>query len=429
MSYRHVALLLLGSLLAATADAATYKVIHSFAGGPADGAEPSEGLVADAGGNLYGVTFSGGTDDDYGTVFELSPPAAGGVNWAERVIHYFGAPGDGVQPYGQLLIDRNGALYGTTLYSNGVYGTVFKLSPPRISGGAWSESVLSGFAYDPASGATAPNPGLAMDASGALYGTMGTSQSSKFFGSVFRIAPSVGAGGQWIRSTIYAFKGSPDGAYPYVSVSIDGAGNLYGTTANGGAYGAANGGYGTVYTLTPPSGAGKAWTEQVVHSFQGQPIPAPTVDPVIVRATGKIFGSSYDYDSTADVWRRQIFKLSPPNATRPAWGFAVIAGARSGASTESYNLAGSLTFGSAGAIIATQLAGGPANEGKVFSLTEPAPGAATWVKHPLYLATGGLPQGINIAGPVVQDAAGNIFGVTVGGGNKNAGGVVFEITP
>jgi uncharacterized repeat protein (TIGR03803 family) len=98
-----------------------------------------------AGSNQYGTIRYGGASG-YGTVFELSPPAISGGTWTETVLHSFsGYPSDGAAPSASLIADSKGNLYGTTRYggaSTSNNGVVFELSPPAISDGAWTKTVL-----------------------------------------------------------------------------------------------------------------------------------------------------------------------------------------------------------------------------------------------------------------------------------------------
>jgi len=138
----------------------TESVIYNFTGG-SDGRYPTQGVVADAAGNLYGTTYIGGAGS--GVVFKLTPH---GGSWTQSVIHAFTGP-DGASPaFGRLLRDCEGNLYGTTSGGglNG-YGTVFKLTP---HGSGWIESVLWSFT-DGTDGA-GPGGTLAMDGRGNLYG-------------------------------------------------------------------------------------------------------------------------------------------------------------------------------------------------------------------------------------------------------------------
>jgi uncharacterized repeat protein (TIGR03803 family) len=153
--------------------------LHSF-GKHHDGGDPLGGLIIDTRGVLYGTTAGGG-DSGFGTVFELSPPSAGETRWTETVLYSFtGGINDGATPTGGVIMDPNGVLYGTTCCGGGVgygAGTVFKLSPPAAGETQWTETVLHSFTGGNDGGL--PTGDLIMDSNGALYGmTAGSGNSS-----------------------------------------------------------------------------------------------------------------------------------------------------------------------------------------------------------------------------------------------------------
>ena len=208
------------------------SVVHSFAGGPDDGATPVAGLVLDASGNLYGTTGVGGANNK-GTVFKINPNTG-----AYNVLHSFGSSSDGIQPMGRLLLDASGNLYGTTV-SGGAknYGTVFKFTP------GVGESVV--YSFTGGSDGAYPFAGLVLDANGNLYGTTyGGGANDK--GTVFMITPN------GHESILHSFAGGPDdGATPSGELVSDASGNLYGTTYGGGANDNGTDG-GTVFRLPLP---------------------------------------------------------------------------------------------------------------------------------------------------------------------------------
>jgi uncharacterized repeat protein (TIGR03803 family) len=226
----------------------TQTTLYAFTGGN-DGSGPAAGVIADSAGNLYGTTLSGGSNSQCGTVFELSPQGNG--VWTETVLYAF-TGSDGCNPYAGVILDRKGNLYGTT-YIGGVgpcnnqCGAVFELSPPTVQGGAWTESTLHQFTNT--DGAN-PFAGLAIDSTGALYGTTvrgGNGQCEPLgagCGTVFELAPPSQPGGAW-KHVFFSFNGL-DGASPYGNVLLDQSKRvLYGTTASGGVRG-----YGTVFQFT-----------------------------------------------------------------------------------------------------------------------------------------------------------------------------------
>jgi uncharacterized repeat protein (TIGR03803 family) len=208
--------------------------LYTFTGS-ADGAYPSATLVRDAEGNLYGTTEYGGVATGlagYGVVFRVSPDGR------ETVLHTFvGAPSDGQLPYAGVIRDSTGTLYGTTVLGgsqgiNSGAGTVFEIKA------AEGETVLYNFTGGADGGY--PQGILSRDATGALYGTTeGGGLWPNFPGTVFRVDS------EGVESVLYSFQGGPDGAIPVANLLRDSAGNLYSTTAQGGASGS-----GTVFALT-----------------------------------------------------------------------------------------------------------------------------------------------------------------------------------
>jgi uncharacterized repeat protein (TIGR03803 family) len=228
----------------------TETTLYSFAGG-ADGARPDyTNLVFDSAGNIYGVTPSGGSADN-GTVFELSPHEGGG--WTESVLYAFaGGASDGANPFGGLVFDTAGNLYGAAYqggYSN--WGGVFELSPQ--AGGGWHEQIIH-FFQNGNDGST-PDSLLIIDPAGSLYG-MTQFGGFESCGTVFKLSP--GTGGTWSKHTVHEFTGDPDGCAPFLNMVRDSAGNFYGVTEAGGAMDD-----GTIFQITP---AGK---EQTFFSFPG----------------------------------------------------------------------------------------------------------------------------------------------------------------
>jgi uncharacterized repeat protein (TIGR03803 family) len=255
----------------------TQTVLHEFKG--KDGANPVSELIFDAAGKLYGTTAQGGTAG-YGTVFQLAPGANG--NWSDKVLHNFNGE-DGDYPDSGLIFDAAGNLYGTTLYSYSG-GVVFQLV--RDAKGRWTEKVLHDFTSS--SNDSCPNGGLIFDAAGNLYGT--TSACNYYGdGKVFELTPQ--AKGQWRETTVYEFNGGDDGAFPATGVTFDAEGNLYGTTVAGGEFECIPGPNhcGTVFKLRP--GADGVWTETVVHSFNGTDGSGPE-SSLVLDAEGNLYGTT-----------------------------------------------------------------------------------------------------------------------------------------
>jgi uncharacterized repeat protein (TIGR03803 family) len=274
----------------------TYRVLHAFMG-EADGYDPSDDIVFDASGNLYGTTQEGG-NSFLGTVYELSPNANG--TWAYKIIYSFTGSPDAVLPAG-LVIDAAGNLYGSGL-GGGVFerGAIFDLTP--IAGGAWSESVVYSFG-GPGDGSD-PNDGLSLDSAGNLYGTTFRGGTNNL-GTVFELSPS--SAGGWIETTLLSSTtnmGNP------VSIMVDPAGHVYGTsfpsqnTPN----------LGTVFDLTRNSDG--TWTSNILHTFvnaKGGQLPRGTL---ILDTNGNLVGTTQFGGASG---AGTVYKLSPGSGG--AWNF------------------------------------------------------------------------------------------------------------
>ena len=235
--------------LSPTVDGWMHTVLYSFTGG-ADGGEPYKGVTLDREGNLYGsagrmilrkghLYGAATTGGNYGSgvVFELTPSGAGG--WHFRTIYSFQGQPDGSFPYGALLFDRGGNIYGTTYYGgeNGI-GAVYELSPRPI--GEWEERVL--YSFQGGTDGNSPISNLIFDEAGNLYGT--TSEGGLGSGTIFKLSPVTSS--QWTETVVHPFQGPPDGAFPYNGMVVDQFGNFYGATVHGG-----DNDDGSIYKLTP----------------------------------------------------------------------------------------------------------------------------------------------------------------------------------
>ncbi len=229
-----------------------FNVIYNFQG-PPDGVNPEAPLVLDSAGNLYGVTVYGGAHN-YGTIFKLDH--AGN----ETVLYSFAGPSkDGENPYGGVIRDASGNLYGTTA-QGGIgkcfgagCGTVFKFS---VTG---KETVLYRFT----GGADGSSPvSTLLLVGGVLYGTTVSGGNVKCqppgnavvgCGTVFKLEKGT-------ETVLYTFNNGPDGGFPVAGVVSDAAGNLYGTTEDGGDL---NCGCGVAYKVDTSG------HETVLHTFKG----------------------------------------------------------------------------------------------------------------------------------------------------------------
>jgi uncharacterized repeat protein (TIGR03803 family) len=280
--------------------------LYAFTGGN-DGGIPQAGLVADAKGNLYGTTYSGGASGE-GVVFELSPPANGGTAWTETTLWTFTGGNDGGEPTDALVLDSKGNLYGTTDGGGtGVVGTVFELSPPAGGSSAWTENVLYNFTGNNDGGE--PYGSVLLGSDGNIYGTTaGYGEYNN--GTVFKLAPS---GKNWALTTLHAFSGGKDGEVPRAGL-IEGAnGVLYGDTA-----GFAES-YGNVFSIKTDGKDYKViWTVRSTdQAFTGN---GPWQGLSLDAASGALYGATLaDGKSAAG----EVFKLTPPT-TGKKWDAKIV---------------------------------------------------------------------------------------------------------
>jgi len=327
------------------------KVLHTFSIDGTDGYWTPAGLTLDSAGNLYGVTWFGGTADE-GIVYKLSPNSDG--SWTETILHNFVNDGtDGFYPHSSVILDAQGNLYGTTANGGaGNYGVVYELSP---SGGTWTETILHTFANT--EGAN-PFGSLVFDAAGNLYGATsaggGSSSACKYgCGTIFELSPSAGS---WNVTVLHNFTTNPrDGRFPYCALVFDSGGNLYGMTSEGGSAG----NYGTVFELTP---SGNSWKETILHVFNRNGTDGYyPFNGLIIDAAGNLYGTT----QTGGFHGQGIaFELTPSNGT---WNEKILYNfnpqGRGG-----YDPVARLVFDSAGNLYGTAISGGAYSKGTVFEI-------------------------------------------------------------
>jgi len=389
-----------GGLLATSARSVAQSegVLQNF--NVKDGSNPLAGLISDKSGNLYGTTDQGGLYSG-GTAFELMPQAGGG--WTEKVLHSFGNHKDGNGPASAMVFDGEGNLYGTTSGGGpGDEGTVFELLPQPD--GAWTEKILHAFSQF-GDGGVDPVAGLVLDTAGNLYGTT-IGIESPSYGTVFMLTPTTG--GQWMRKNLYSFQGKDDGSQPNSTLLLDSQGNLYGTTASAGAdfsgtvfelspadgswhlkvlytfgpnvpaesnpsgeltmdaagnlYGTTIGGYagdGTVYELSPT--ASGPWTATVLHTFEKSDGYQPLAG-VVFDAAGNLFGTT-QLGGTFN--EGTVFELSA--AAGGEWTFALLHSFNDNGS-DGYLPQSNVMVGASGNLYGTTYDGGISDEGTVFEI-------------------------------------------------------------
>ena len=407
--------LLFGAIFATAvlAQAQTFSVLHNFTDG-ADGAGPRSALTIGPGGAVYGTAEVGGTHG-YGTVFRLNQVNSA---WVFTSLYEFTGGSDGGEPIGGVVIGPGGALFGTTQQGGiGNNGVVFSLRPPstfcRSLTCYWNETLLHSFTGAP-DGFNPWGEKLVFDSAGNIYGTT-TNGGVHGGGTVFELSPS--GGGEYTESIIHDFSGSPDGAFPFAGVTFDAAGNLYGTTGNGGTGRGCEFGCGTAFQLTPSNGS---WQENVLVNFDfglaefaGGYYPN---SPIILDASGNLYGTTiYSGQIYLD---GIVFKLAPSGG-----GFTPSLFYAFDSSCQPY---GGVIMDSAGNFFGQCTTGGASNIGWIFELTNCSQSCVLVDLHDFNGRDGGMPTS-----PVTLDANGNLYGATGYGGtsiNCQLGcGVVWEI--
>ncbi len=377
------------------AHAQSFQLLHTFTG--PDGARPTAGLTLDAVGKLYGTVRTGHSGSNWGGAFQMR---RAGTGWIFDTLHIF----DG-QISSRVVFGPEGLLYGSS--PNNIaglpYGYLYSLAPALNACVTaicyWNENTIYGFGGG-TDGGTPRYGDLIFDSSGNMYGTASLGGANGD-GVVFK---ATGPGDNWTEVPIYAFAGSPDGATPYNGLVFDNAGNLYGTTFEGGTSGT-----GTIFELSPSNGG---WTEQVIYNFTGENDGGYPIAGLIFDNAGNLYGATSENGSGGG---GTVFQLAPNGSS---WTFNLL-----------YSFSGvgecgpwaSLNFDSQGNLWGTTGCDGANSDGNVFELT-----AGTWTYSSIYDFTGGNDGSDPIARPVF-DSAGNVYGTTSNGG-QNGIGTVWEIT-
>jgi len=374
-------------------------------GGP-DGADPRARLTMDAEGNFYGTTRVGGKYG-YGTVFKL---AHKGSAWILTPLYTFAGGADGAQPKNRVIFGPDRSLYGTTDRGGGGpcdsgCGTVFKLTPPatacKSAVCSWTKTLIYQF-MGGSDGANPAHNDIIFDQAGNIYGTTLFGGPGNL-GTVYELMP---VNGSWMESVIHSFSGTLDGFNPETGVTLDGAGNLYGTTYYGGTYDA-----GIVYQLTPSE---SGWTENILYEFGQDNDPGTNpASGLIFDQSGNLYGATPTGGSGGG---GSVFELTPSNGN---WTFNVLYALGQG--TGPY---GTMIMDAAGNLYGTTYTIGAYGYGSVFKL---APSGGGWAYTDLYDFTGGSDGGYIWAG-LVMDANDNLYGAASSGG-AYGNGVVFEVTP
>jgi uncharacterized repeat protein (TIGR03803 family) len=341
------------------------------------------------------------------------------VSQTVKVLHsFYEGGGDGYLPIGGLVFDKAGNLYGTTL-TGGAYteGAVYQLIPK--TGGGWIERIIHSFDPDATRDGFAPHATLIIDSHGNLYGT--TANGGDYgAGAVFELTPT-GAG--WQERLLHSFD-VYDGSFPVSALAFDAAGNIYGTTYYGGS-GANCGisGCGTVFELIHETSGG--WAYKTLHSFtnDGTDGYAPTAG-VILDSAKNIYGTATSGGSGTNCGTSGcgiVFKMTP--AGGGAWTETIL---------HSFNLSDGgvpmapLTLDNSGNLYGLAQQGGVNSVGAVFELTPSAGGV--WTASVLHsFQADGVDGYYPEFGALRFDDAGNFYGTTYEGGTHSFG-TVFKLT-
>jgi uncharacterized repeat protein (TIGR03803 family) len=324
----------------------TERVLYSFSG--SDGNYPDGGLALDGQGNLYGTAAYAGPRGQ-GVVFELVNSSG---TYTEKTLYAFTGGSDGGTPSGGLVLDTSGNLYGTTNGGGAGHGTFFELVN---SSGTFTEKVLVNFP----SGFANYLAGLTVDASGNFYGST-LNAGAYGAGNIFELVNSAGT---YTIQTLHDFTGANgDGSAPTTGLTVDAAGNLYGTTQSGGSNNS-----GIVYELVNSAGT---YTEKVLYSFTnsggdgGSPFGG-----VVMDANGNLYGAT----TTGGIYGRgTIYELVASSGT---YGEQVLHSFNPGCAGDGASPQGALFKDPSGNIYATTNQGGTNGTGSVFEFL-PASGAA-----------------------------------------------------
>lgn len=402
----------------------TKKILHSFQSGN-DGALSDSNLIPDGSGGFYGMTHTGGGASycggyGCGTFFHLTQ--SGGI-WVETVLYSFLGVPDVYQPDYELVQDKTGNIYGTSTGGGTLNeGVVFELSPPSVSGGSWTETIL--YSFTGGLDGAVPFGGVVFGPGGGLYGITrygGPYKTGDCYdngcGVVFQLLPPAQTGGTWTESAIYNF-GLPV-LQGDMKLTVDNKGTLYGP--NEGAYP-----HPTIFMLLPPSSSdGNSWFYEDIYSFTDGADGQYAASGVIFDKAGRLYGTSAGGTATYGT----VFQLVPPATFGTAWTFNLVH-SFGGPSSDGSGPEARLTIDSQGNLYGTTVFGGFAAKecyygcGTVFELS-PSTGG-TWTESLLHKFIGGN-DGYWPKAPLTI-SGGTVYGTTWLGGTANYG-TVFAIRP
>ncbi len=270
-----------------------------------------------------------------------------------------------------------------------------------------------------------PATTLLVGSDGTLYGTAGTGNvtgSTNCCGVVFAETPPATARGAYTFNVLYTFQGGTDGDLPTGNLVAGPFGALYGATLFGGAFG-----YGAVFSLTPPSVAGGAWTEQAIYSFtNGADGAVPYRNDLTPAPGGGLYGMTSGSSSTNRCGGPggcgSAFLLTPPAAAGGAWTETTL---HTFTGPDGANPTGGLVAGPGGVLYGNTREGGTrgcaAGDGAklgcgtVFSLTPPAVAGGAWTPTTLFAFPNGSAPALPDRSPVLTSDGALILAASAGG--------------
>ncbi len=374
--------------LSLVANAQTFSVLHTFAGGQA-GWSPSGTLAIDGGGNIYGTAYS--------ITYKLSKNRG----WAMTPLRTFNGGPDGYILYGGVVFGPDGGLYGTTWVGGfggincpyGGCGIIYKLTPqatfPRSALAPWTETIVYPFQGATVDGQNPEYGNLVFTDSNTAYG-MTDLGGPGFYGTVFKLTRN---GQNWSETMLYGFNGT-DGAISQNSPVVDQSGNIFGATNLGGFNE-----NGVVFELSPSPGG---YSFSTVHDFRGLEDGQGPIQ-VLLDPAGHLIGNTV---TNGPQGGGTIFELSQDGGN---WTYTMLYALSGG-------MAAPLTMDSAGNLYGTSVYGGSHNQGMVFELS---PSGGSWNLNVLYSFIGGT-DGSQPRAPVLIDSSGNLYGTASEGGDLSA---------
>lgn len=389
-SSRTLALTLIAALWLAAihpVSAASEAILYSFFLG--DASNPSAGVIFGKKSYLYGMTPLGGGFSE-GTIYKVGPTGD------EQILYSFTDGDDGGDPQGNLVMDKSGNFYGAACL-NGANnaGTVFRLSA--------SNTFTVIYAFQGGNDGFCPNGGMVFDKHGNLYGTTFEGGSSNV-GTIFKLTPS------GTHTVLHSFAGGADGSSPNGGLTIDGKGNVYGTSTGGGSFS-----HGTLFELSA------AGTYTVQWNFSGG-ADGSSPNGGLVLYKGVYFGTTAG-GGTGGAGVLYGWSPTHPHGVGIYWAFT--GGADAG------NPDTGVVSDKKGNLYGTTSGGGANFLGTVYKVQIAVPPITETVLHSFGLD----PDGQFPRGGVVLDAAGNLYGTTSVGGSDSSCedgfgcGVVFKVTP